>query len=116
MDEKCEKKKTSTTLILNFTDLESVPSESILNEIFSHYGPLNESVIGVMKKSKRAKVVFKRRSNVETTFNIIEKFSILGPSLVNYRLNYSSSTPSKTSTSATKRDRKDATSVEENTT
>lgn len=114
MDEKCEEEETPTTLILNFTDLESVPSESILNEIFSRYGPLNESVTEVMKKSKRAKVVFKRRSDAETAFSSTGKFSIFGPSLVSYRLNYSSSTPRKTSTSATKRGRKGATSVEGN--
>lgn len=111
-DEKLED-YTPTVLILNFTDLESVPSEANLNKIFSRYGPLHESDTEVLNKSKRAKVVFKRRSDAETAFSSAGKFSIFGPSLVSYRLNYSPS-PRKPSTPGTKRKRKNAKSVEGN--
>lgn len=77
-----------TVLILNFTNLESVPPIINLNEIFSRYGPLNESETEVLSKSKRAKVVFKRRSDAETAFSSTGKFSIFGPALVSYRLKY----------------------------
>ncbi|KAK9290413.1 hypothetical protein L1049_008582 [Liquidambar formosana] len=105
-----------TALILNFTDLDSVPSETNLNKIFSRYGPLNESETEVLSKSSRAKVVFKRKSDAETAFSSAGKFSIFGPSLVSYRLKYLPSTPGKASSLATKRSRKDATSVESNAT
>ncbi|GAV82273.1 PWWP domain-containing protein, partial [Cephalotus follicularis] len=102
-----------TALILNFTDLDSVPSETNLNSIFSRYGPLNESETEVLKKSSRAKVVFKRRADAETAFSSAGKYSTFGPSLVSYRLRYMPSTPSKASPNP-KRSRKDATPVERN--
>ncbi|KAH7866184.1 hypothetical protein Vadar_016792 [Vaccinium darrowii] len=68
----------------------------------------------VLKKSKRAKVVFKRRSDAETAFSSSGKFSTFGPSLVSYRLNYLPSTSRKSPISATKRSKKAATSVEGN--
>ncbi|KAI3447621.1 hypothetical protein Pfo_004286 [Paulownia fortunei] len=77
-----------TALILNFTNLESIPSIMNLNEIFSRYGPLNESETEVFSKSKRAKVIFKRRADAETAFSSTGKYSIFGPSLVSYRLHY----------------------------
>ncbi|KAI8556414.1 hypothetical protein RHMOL_Rhmol05G0251200 [Rhododendron molle] len=109
-----EEEYTPTALKLNFADLESVPSESNLNAIFSRYGPLIESDTEVLKKSKRAKVVFKRRSDAETAFSSSGKFSTFGPSLVSYRLLYLPSTPRKSPTSATKRSKKGAKSVEGN--
>ncbi|KAK3227657.1 hypothetical protein Dsin_007519 [Dipteronia sinensis] len=93
-----------TALILNFTDLDSVPSKENLNKIFSRFGPLNELETEVLK-SKRAKVVFKRRADAETAFSSAGKYSIFGPSLVSYCLKYMSS-------NAPKRSRKTATSVE----
>lgn len=86
-----------TVLILNFTNLESVPPITNLNEIFSRYGPLNVSKTEVLSKSKRAKVVFKRRSDAETAFSSTGKFSIFGPALVSYRLKYLPA-PRKTAT------------------
>ncbi|KAK2647714.1 hypothetical protein Ddye_015203 [Dipteronia dyeriana] len=100
-----------TALILNFTDLDSVPSKENLNKIFSRFGPLNELETEVLK-SKRAKVVFKRRADAETAFSSAGKYSIFGPSLVSYCLKYMSSAPSKASSNAPKRSRKTATSVE----
>ncbi|GMN39083.1 hypothetical protein TIFTF001_008303 [Ficus carica] len=91
-----------TALILNFTDLNSVPSKANLNKIFSSYESLSESETEVFKKSSRAKVVFKRRSDAETAFSSAGKYSTFGPSLVSYRLKYSSSTPSKASPNSKK--------------
>ncbi|XP_059646932.1 PWWP domain-containing protein 5-like [Cornus florida] len=111
MDGKFEQQNSPTALVLNFMDLDAVPSEKNLNKIFSRYGPLNELETEVLKKSSRAKVVFKRRSDAETAFSSAGKFSIFGPSLVSYRLNYSP-TPRKTPTSARKgRRNDDSTSV-----
>lgn len=80
-----------TALILNFKDLDFIPSEANLSKIFSRYGELNESQTEVLKKSKRAKVVFRRRADAETAFSSAGKYSIFGPSLVSYCLKYSSS-------------------------
>ncbi|EXC16276.1 Serine/threonine-protein kinase ATM [Morus notabilis] len=104
-----------TALILNFTDFDSVPSETILNKIFSRYGPLNESETEVFKKSSRAKVVFKRRSDAETAFSSAGKYSTFGPSLLSYRLKYLSSRPGKASpNSKKKRSKTDKASPEDN--
>ncbi|XP_010558277.1 PREDICTED: uncharacterized protein LOC104826984 [Tarenaya hassleriana] len=86
-------------LILNFTDLDSVPSVEKLNKIFSRYGALRESETEVMKKSKKAKVVFKRGEDAETAFSSAGKYSIFGPSLLSYRLKHVALKP-------TNRDRK----------
>lgn len=100
-----------TALILNFNNLESVPAITNLNSIFNHYGPLEESQTKILSKSKRAKVVFRRRSDAETAFSSAGKFSIFGPSLVSYRLHY---TPPRKAFSASKpKRRKNATSVED---
>lgn len=104
-------KYSPTAFILNFNDLESIPSKANLNKIFSRHGPLIESDTEVFKKSNRAKVVFKRRDDAETAFSSTGKFSIFGPSLISYRLHYSPS-PRKPSNPGKKRKRKDETSVE----
>ncbi|KAL2502787.1 uncharacterized protein Fot_36635 [Forsythia ovata] len=103
VDEKSQK-YSPTALILNFTDLESIPSTENLNEIFSRYGPLSESETEVLSKSKRVKVIFKSRADAEAAFSSTGKFSIFGPSLVSYKLNYSP-TPRKAPTTS-KRNRK----------
>ncbi|KAL3623299.1 hypothetical protein CASFOL_032115 [Castilleja foliolosa] len=77
-----------TALILNFTNLDSVPDVANLNEIFSRYGPVKESETEILRKSKRVRVIFKRRANAETAFSSTGKYSIFGPSLVSYRLHY----------------------------
>ncbi|KAK4342979.1 hypothetical protein RND71_038795 [Anisodus tanguticus] len=101
-----------TALILNFSDLESVPPIADLNIIFSQYGPLYESETELIHKSKRAKLVFKRRDDAETAFSKSGKFSIFGPSLISYRLEYSPS-PRKASCTS-KRKRKYAASIKVN--
>lgn len=107
LEESCEQDLSPTALILNFTDLNSVPSEANLIKIFSRFGPLHESETEVLKKSSRAKVVFERRSDAEAAFSSAGKYSIFGPSLVSYRLKYLPSTPSKASPGATKPGSKD---------
>lgn len=77
-----------TALILNFSDLDSLPSVTNLNEIFRSFGPLKESETEVLKKSKRAKVVFCRRDDAEAAFSSAGKYSVFGPSLVSYSLKY----------------------------
>ncbi|XP_019151899.1 PREDICTED: uncharacterized protein LOC109148615 isoform X2 [Ipomoea nil] len=77
-----------TALILNFKNLESVPSATDLNKIFSRFGPLDESQTEGMHKTKRGKVVFKRRSDAEIAFNNAGTCSIFGHALISYRLNY----------------------------
>ncbi|KAL1819575.1 hypothetical protein DCAR_0415863 [Daucus carota subsp. sativus] len=102
-------KDSPTAFILNFSDLESIPSEENLNKIFSRHGPLIESDTEILKKSNRAKVVFKRRDDAESAFSSPGKFSIFGASLIRYQLNYSPS-PRKPSNLGRKRKRKDVTS------
>ncbi|MCD9641048.1 hypothetical protein HAX54_026864 [Datura stramonium] len=92
-----------TALIFNFSDLESIPPIADLNIIFSHYGPLCESETELIHKSKRAKVVFKKRADAETAFSKSGKFSIFGPSLISYRLQYSPSPRKASCTSKRKR-------------
>ncbi|KAL3646730.1 hypothetical protein CASFOL_009274 [Castilleja foliolosa] len=92
-----------TALILNFTNLDSIPDVANLNEIFGRYGPLKESETEILRKSKRVKVIFKRRGDAETAFSSTGKYSIFGPSLVSYRLHYDP-TPHKTRGKRNKKD------------
>ncbi|PON69231.1 PWWP domain containing protein [Parasponia andersonii] len=114
LNNSCTEDLSQTALILNFTDLDSVPSETNLNKIFSRYGPLNELETEVFKKSSRAKVVFRKRSDAETAFSSAGKYSTFGPSLVSYRLKYLQSTPSKASPNPRKRSKTLAESAEDN--
>ncbi|KAK6943761.1 PWWP domain [Dillenia turbinata] len=104
-DETFQEAASPTALILSFTDLDSVPSIENLNLIFRRYGPLNESETEVLKKSSRAKVVFKSRADAETAFSSTGKFGIFGPSLVSYRLKFAFSRQRKASSCAAKRGR-----------
>ncbi|KAK5841542.1 Serine/threonine-protein kinase ATM [Gossypium arboreum] len=115
-DESFTKDQTPTALILNFSDIDSVPSVEDLNKTFSHYGPLVSPGAEVFKKSTRAKVVFKRRADAEMAFSSSGKYSIFGPSLVSYRLKRLAVTPTKASTGSTKRIRVGETREDENTT
>lgn len=115
LDRCCDEDPSPTALILNFTDMDSVPSKDNLNKIFSRFGQLNELETEV-KKGKRAKVVFKRRADAETAFSSAGKYSIFGPSLVSYCLKYMPSTASKNSSCTTKQGQKAAISEEENAT
>ncbi|KZV26154.1 hypothetical protein F511_06321 [Dorcoceras hygrometricum] len=80
-----------TALLLRFTNLDSIPSVGNLNEIFSRYGSLVETRTKILSKSKQAKVVFTRRADAEAAFSSTGKYSIFGPSLLSYRLNYAAS-------------------------
>ncbi|GAB2235731.1 hypothetical protein Drorol1_Dr00026170 [Drosera rotundifolia] len=84
-----EKEGTSpTAMILNFSDPDSIPLEEELNEVFRQYGSLLESETEVLTKSSCAKVIFRRKSDVEAAFSSSGKCKTLGPSLSSYRLNY----------------------------
>ncbi|KAF8096018.1 hypothetical protein N665_0319s0036 [Sinapis alba] len=75
-------------LILKFATSGSVPSEEKLNSIFNRYGPLREAETRVMKKGKKARVVFKRGEDAKTAFSSSGKYGIFGPSLLSYSLKY----------------------------
>lgn len=102
----------ATALILKFTDLESVPSVSKMNEIFGRYGTLLEEETQVLKKKKCVKMVFERRCDAETAFSSSGKFSIFGPALVSYCLNFSP-TPRKRGTAGRNQNKKGVKSVKE---
>lgn len=87
-DEKTGEDYTPTAVILFFADEDSVPTKSDLHHIFDCYGPLNKVNTEVVKRLKRARVVFKRRSDADMAFKSTGRFSIFGPSLVSYRLSY----------------------------
>lgn len=116
VDESFTKDQTPTALILNFSNIDSVPSVEDLNKTFSHYGPLVSPGAEVFKKSTRAKVVFKRRADAETAFSSSGKYSVFGPSLVSYRLKRLAVAPTKASTGSRKRFRAGETREDENTT
>ncbi|XP_031485215.1 PWWP domain-containing protein 3-like [Nymphaea colorata] len=113
LDEKSGEECSPTALILTFTEGDTLPSEADLSRIFSRYGPLEESETEVLRKTSRARVVFKKRPDAEVAFSSAGKFSIFGPSLVSYRLRYLSST-SKDSPRSAMRGIKEAASADGN--
>lgn len=96
-----------TALILNFKNMDSIPSIKDLNEIFSRYGSLEESETKILSKSKRVKVIFKRPSDAETAFSSARKYSVFGPSLVSHRLHYTLKPQNSQKTSKKKKKKKD---------
>ncbi|KAK1409807.1 hypothetical protein QVD17_36336 [Tagetes erecta] len=86
---KPNKENSATSLTFKFTNLDSVPSVKKLHEIFRRYGALQENETRVLKKKKCVKLVFERKCDAETAFSSSGKFSIFGPALVSYRLNFS---------------------------
>jgi hypothetical protein len=96
--------KSPAELVLNFAELDSVPSETSLNNIFKHFGPLKESQTELDRGSSRARVVFKKCADAEVAFSSAKKFNIFGRSLVDYQLNYSPSALFKASSFAPKQD------------
>ncbi|GMI84858.1 hypothetical protein HRI_002155100 [Hibiscus trionum] len=84
-------------LVMNFTEINSVPSETKLNKMFKHFGPLKESETEVDRETSRARVVFRRSSDAEVAYNSAGKFNIFGPVAVNYQLNYTISESFKAS-------------------
>ncbi|KAK9126836.1 hypothetical protein Scep_015682 [Stephania cephalantha] len=77
-----------TALILNFPEVNSIPSERNLNRIFSRFGPLKEAETEITKDTSSARVVFKKRIDAEVACNSAGKFSIFGSTVVTYQLMY----------------------------
>ncbi|GAB2287698.1 hypothetical protein Dimus_022062 [Dionaea muscipula] len=86
-----------TELILNFNEVDAVPSEENLIQMFRHFGPLKESETEVDRQTSRAKVVFKRCSDAEVAYSSAAVFNIFGSAVINYKLNYGPSLPIKNS-------------------
>ncbi|XP_022957195.1 uncharacterized protein LOC111458663 isoform X1 [Cucurbita moschata] len=84
-------------LVMNFSEVDSVPSEKTLNNMFRRFGPLRESETEVDREGGRARVVFKKSSDGEIAYSSAGRFSIFGPRLVNYQLSYTPSTLFKAS-------------------
>jgi len=78
-------------LVMNFAEVNSVPSETNLNHMFRRFGRLKESETEVDRASKRARVVFKKCVDAEVALSSAKKFNILGSVLVDYQLNYTPS-------------------------
>ncbi|KAE9617544.1 putative non-specific serine/threonine protein kinase [Lupinus albus] len=68
-------------LVMNFAELDSVPSETNLNKMFKRFGPLKESETEVDRVSSRARVVFKKCADAEVACGSAKKFNIFGPVL-----------------------------------
>ncbi|KAJ7954457.1 Serine/threonine protein kinase ATM [Quillaja saponaria] len=91
-------------LIMNFAELDSVPSETNLNKMFRRFGPLREPETEVDRESSRARVVFKKCSDAEVAFSSAIKFNIFGRTQVNYQLGYTPSALFKASSATTAQD------------
>ncbi|OMO71603.1 Tudor/PWWP/MBT superfamily protein [Corchorus capsularis] len=89
--------KAPAELVMNFSEINSVPSEIKLNKMFKHFGPLKESETEVDRETSRARVVFRRSSDAEVAYNSAGKFNIFGSVAVNYQLNYTISESFKAS-------------------
>ncbi|XP_038679589.1 uncharacterized protein LOC119980855 isoform X2 [Tripterygium wilfordii] len=96
-------------LVMNFSEVDTVPSEIELSNMFKHFGPLKESETEVDKEASRARVVFKRCSDAEVAFSSAGKFGIFGPVAVNYQLNYTVLGPFRTPLVATTQGDEDTT-------
>ncbi|CAK8537838.1 unnamed protein product [Lathyrus sativus] len=101
-----------TALTLKFTNFESVPSATHLNQIFTSYGPLIESKTVLLEKTNCARVVFKRRVDAESAFSSSGKYSIFGPSLKSYRLKILPPTPQKGTGKRGRKSKKEKSSVD----
>ncbi|KAK5835826.1 hypothetical protein PVK06_011536 [Gossypium arboreum] len=84
-------------IVMSFPEINSVPSETKLNKMFKHFGPLKESETEVDRETRRARVVFRRSSDAEIAYNSAGKFNIFGPVPVTYQLNYTISESFKAS-------------------
>ncbi|XP_050386174.1 PWWP domain-containing protein 5-like [Argentina anserina] len=78
-------------LVMSFSEVSSIPSETNLNKMFKRFGPLKEYETEVDRESSRARVVFKRCSDAEVACNSAGKFNIFGQITVSYQLNYTPS-------------------------
>ncbi|TYG73410.1 hypothetical protein ES288_D04G098500v1 [Gossypium darwinii] len=84
-------------IVMSFPEINSVPSETKLNKMLKHFGPLKESETEVDCETSRARVVFRRSSDAEVAYNSARKFNIFGPVSVTYQLNYTISESFKAS-------------------
>ncbi|XP_059458378.1 uncharacterized protein LOC132187973 isoform X2 [Corylus avellana] len=91
-------------IVMNFSEVNSVPSETSLNKTFRRFGPLKESETEVDRDTSRARVVFKKSSDAEVAFSSAGRFNIFGPKLVNYQLSYTPSALFKASPMDTAQD------------
>ncbi|TYJ37397.1 hypothetical protein E1A91_A05G372900v1 [Gossypium mustelinum] len=89
--------KAPAEIVMSFPEINSVPSETKLNKMFKHFGPLKESETEVDCETSRARVVFRRSSDAEVAYNSARKFNIFGLVSVTYQLNYTISESFKAS-------------------
>ncbi|KAG6728465.1 hypothetical protein I3842_02G174200 [Carya illinoinensis] len=91
-------------IVMNFSEVNSVPTETNLNKMFRRFGPLKESETEVDRDTSRARVVYKHSSDAEVAFSSARRFNIFGPTLVNYQINYTPSALFKASPMDTAQD------------
>ena len=91
-------------ILMNFSEVNSVPSETNLNKMFRRFGPLKLSETEVDRDMSRARVVFKKSSDAEIAYSSAGRFNIFGPTVVNYQLNYTPSALFKASPMDTSQD------------
>lgn len=104
-------------ILMNFSEVNSVPSETNLNKMFRRFGPLKLSETEVDRDMSRARVVFKKSSDAEIAYSSAGRFNIFGPTVVNYQLNYTPSALFKASPMDTSQDHEmqlDLSSLEDN--
>ncbi|XP_010555832.1 PREDICTED: protein starmaker isoform X2 [Tarenaya hassleriana] len=82
-------------LIMNFSEMDTLPSEISLNKMFRHFGPIRESKTEVDRDTSRARVVFKKCADAEVAYNSAGRFNIFGTKVVNYGLSYTITEPFK---------------------
>ncbi|KAJ0824083.1 putative non-specific serine/threonine protein kinase [Helianthus annuus] len=88
VESESNKENSSTSLTFKFTNLDTVPSVKKLHAIYRRFGALLEAETRVLKKKKCVKLVFERKCDAEAAFSSSGKYSIFGPALLSYRLNY----------------------------
>ncbi|MFS8012053.1 putative non-specific serine/threonine protein kinase [Helianthus anomalus] len=88
IESESNKENSSTSLTFKFTNLDTVPSVKKLHAIYRRFGALLEAETRVLKKKKCVKLVFERKCDAEAAFSSSGKYSIFGPALLSYRLNY----------------------------
>ncbi|KAM0023031.1 putative non-specific serine/threonine protein kinase [Helianthus debilis subsp. tardiflorus] len=88
IESESNKENSSTSLTFKFTNLDPVPSVKKLHVIYRRFGALLEAETRVLKKKKCVKLVFERKCDAEAAFSSSGKYSIFGPALLSYRLNY----------------------------
>lgn len=91
-------------ILMNFSEVNSVPSETNLNKMFRRFGPLKLSETEVDRDMSRARVVFKKSSDAEIAYSSAGRFNIFGSTVVNYQLNYTPSALFKASPMDTSQD------------